>query len=120
MPRTRNTAGPRATPATRSRRARAGGRPGPARPDGVELTCREFVEFLGEYFDSRLPADARTAFDDHLAECPDCVRYLRSYADTVRLAREACGAPEDPVPPDVPGDLVRAILAANAAPGRDR
>ena len=75
----------------------------------IDLTCRELVDFVGDYLAGDLPPDVRTAFDAHLAECPECLTYLRSYADTVRLAR---GAGTDPVPPALPTSLVRAILVA--------
>jgi anti-sigma factor RsiW len=75
----------------------------------IDRTCRELVDFVGDYLAGDLPPDVRSAFDAHLAECPDCVAYLRSYEDTIRLAR---GAGADPVPAPVPTSLVRAILAA--------
>jgi len=75
------------------------------------LTCREFVEFLDEYLDGALMPERAAAFDDHLAACPSCVAYMKTYAATIELAREAFAA-DEPVPGDVPEDLVRAILAA--------
>ncbi len=80
----------------------------------VELTCRELADFVGDYLTGELAPEVRAVFDEHLAECPDCVAYLRTYEDTIRLARSA--AASDPVPPSVPDRLVRAILAAR----RDR
>jgi anti-sigma factor RsiW len=73
------------------------------------VTCQQFVEFTAGYLEGELPADARRHFDEHLAICPDCVRYLAQYRDTIKVGRLAC---EDALPPDVPEDLVRAILAA--------
>jgi len=75
-----------------------------------ELTCRELADFLADYFAGELGLDERSAFERHLAECPDCAAYLRSYAETIRLARDAYT--DDPVPAGVPEELVRAILAA--------
>ena len=77
-----------------------------------ELTCREVADFLADYLAGELGADDRSLFEEHLADCPECVAYLRSYADTIRLARNAWGEPDDPVPASVPEGLVRAILAA--------
>ena len=74
----------------------------------AELTCRDLAEFVADYQSGELAPEVRAAFDEHLAECPDCVTYLRTYADTIRLARGAAG----PVPVAVPEQLVRAILAA--------
>jgi anti-sigma factor RsiW len=78
------------------------------------MTCREFVEFLGAYLSDELPEDVRDAFDRHLAECADCTAYLRTYEQTVRLAKAVCVEPEGPVPAGVPEDLVQAILSACA------
>ena len=79
-----------------------------------ELTCRELTEFLADYFADELRPDERSLFEGHLAECPDCVAYLRSYAETMRLAKDAYD--DDPVQAGVPEQLVRAILAARARP----
>jgi anti-sigma factor RsiW len=72
------------------------------------MTCRELNEFLMEYLDGELPAAARAEFDEHLAVCEPCVRYLESYRATVRLAR-ACNG-DDHHPHGVPDELIRAIL----------
>jgi len=60
----------------------------------------------------------RARFDAHVAECPDCATYLRTYSDTIRLAKDAHA--DDPVPADVPEDLVRAILDARPPTRRRR
>lgn len=76
------------------------------------MNCRELTDFLGEYLDGALLASQRRVFDAHLAECADCVAYLESYRETVRLAGSLARDPEGPVPEDAPEALVRAILAA--------
>jgi anti-sigma factor RsiW len=75
------------------------------------LTCREFVDFLMAYLSGELPPGQRAVFEQHLGECPDCTSYLHSYRQTVRIEKIACGC-GDPVPADVPEELIRAILAA--------
>ena len=75
-----------------------------------ELTCRDVADFLMAYLDRELAPPQRLAFEAHLAACDECVRYLRSYARTVRLA-QASGRDADE-PADVPERLVRSILAA--------
>jgi anti-sigma factor RsiW len=75
------------------------------------VTCREFVDFVMAYLDGDLDAGERASFDAHLAVCPDCVRYLDEYRDTVAVVRlQAAG--DDELPADVPDDLVQAIVAA--------
>ncbi len=76
------------------------------------MTCRELIEVLVDYQAGVLATAARTAFDEHLALCPPCVAYLRTYEATIKLGRGACTNPDDEVPDDVPEELVRAILDA--------
>jgi anti-sigma factor RsiW len=76
------------------------------------MTCRELVEFLMNYLDGRLSESERLRFEEHLGECPDCVAYLATYREAVRLGKEACTAGGDAIPAEVPEDLVRAVLAA--------
>jgi anti-sigma factor RsiW len=68
------------------------------------------TEFLADYFARELSPDERSIFEGHLGECPDCVAYLRSYAETMRLAKDAYD--DDQIPAGVPDGLMRAILAA--------
>jgi anti-sigma factor RsiW len=72
------------------------------------VTCREFADFLLSYVDDELTPSARAAFDGHLAVCPDCVRYLDQYLDTITATPAAFS--EDAFA-SAPDDLVRAILA---------
>ena len=76
------------------------------------MTCRQLTDFIIDYHFGALSPDVRAQFEAHLAECADCVTYLKTYNDTVRLARGTLGPPDDPIPPDVPEKLVQAILAA--------
>jgi anti-sigma factor RsiW len=79
------------------------------------MTCREFIDFLMEYTEGAIPAAQRAKFDAHLAECPGCVDYLRTYQETVRLGNEALARTNTVVPEEVPEELVKAILAARAS-----
>jgi anti-sigma factor RsiW len=76
------------------------------------VTCREFTEFLADYLDGELSPLARSEFDLHLSRCPSCVAYMSTYSTTRELARVAMTKPDVPVPPEVPEELVRAVLAA--------
>ena len=78
------------------------------------MTCRDFVEFLSEYFSGELAVVERAELKAHLLECPACVAYLDSYRKTIQLLKAASAYPEDQVPEEVPERLVRAILAARA------
>ena len=83
------------------------------------MTCRQFAEFIAEYLDSQLPAGERAAFEEHLARCGNCARYLEGYRETIALGRRAFAAPGAPVPADVPEDLVTAIARARRVPPPD-
>jgi anti-sigma factor RsiW len=79
------------------------------------MTCREIADFLLDYQSDELPAEQRQFFDQHLAECPECVEYIRTYNRTVELGRAAYhdNCAEKPL---IPEELVRAILAAQSRP----
>ncbi len=76
------------------------------------MTCREVADFMMDYLSRELSADARTRFDHHLSLCANCRRYLASYEETVKLGKRAFDDEDAALPPDVPDDLVKAILAA--------
>ena len=73
------------------------------------MTCQQLVEFIGRYRDNELAPDVHAAFEQHLAVCPACVTYLKTYETSVLLAKASA---DDPVPAEVPESLVKAILAA--------
>ena len=72
------------------------------------LLCRDCVEFLDDYLDGQLKPDVRAKFESHLAQCPPCRDYLKTYQDTIRLGHSLCDDQEA----TVPEALVKAILAA--------
>ena len=76
------------------------------------MTCREFIEFLWRYIDEVLLPEEREEFEEHLAKCPHCVKYLQSYRQTAQLGKAAVTNLEDVVPGEVPEELITAILAA--------
>jgi anti-sigma factor RsiW len=47
------------------------------------LTCQELVELVTDYLEDALPAAARTRFDDHIARCTGCTRYLEQMRLTI-------------------------------------
>lgn len=76
------------------------------------MTCKELIDFLMGYVDGELPAKEGRLFEEHLNACPDCTAYLSSYREVVRLGKMICQPDEGELPPDVPEDLVEAILEA--------
>ena len=77
-----------------------------------QLTCRDVADFLSDYLACELNPAARAAFDAHLALCDECVVFIRSYEQTVRLAKAAFDCLDEPAEQRVPRQLVEAILAA--------
>jgi anti-sigma factor RsiW len=76
------------------------------------LCCRDLVGFLDEYLAGGLEPERRATFEAHLAVCPPCVEYLKSYQATIRMGKAAFTDPDAPVPDSVPEELVQAILKA--------
>jgi len=79
------------------------------------MTCREFADFMGDYLSGELALDSRAAFEQHLRLCANCQKYLAGYEETVKLGKQAFADDDAAVPQQVPEELVRAILAAQAA-----
>ena len=75
------------------------------------MTCREFNEFLIDYRSGGLTPEDCAHFEAHLAECSHCVMFLKSYEETIRLAKGTVQCPDEILPMDVPEELVQAILA---------
>ena len=75
----------------------------------AHVTCQQLIDFLMSYLDNELPAGQRAEFDRHMAACPSCVDYLKTYEQTVTLARTCT---TEAVPDEVPESLVQAILEA--------
>jgi anti-sigma factor RsiW len=52
------------------------------------MTCEEFVELVTAYLEGTLPAEDRVAFDEHMALCAGCDRYLTQFRATIDLLGE--------------------------------
>lgn len=79
------------------------------------MTCRELIDFLAEYLDDALPARQRIVFETHLLVCPACRDYLRTYKQSIHLARNSLCEIEGEVPDQAPEELIRAVLASRGA-----
>lgn len=76
------------------------------------MTCRDFADFLADYIANDLPPDILSAFEAHIAVCPNCVRYLAQYRDSIAMGQRAFANMQGSVSDDVPEDLISAILIA--------
>lgn len=81
------------------------------------MNCREFVEFLDRYLEADLPAGERSAFDEHIAECPACVHYLDGYRKSMQAVRKTLELEQ--LVSAAPRDLLAAILAAREKKATD-
>jgi anti-sigma factor RsiW len=54
-----------------------------------ELTCRELVDLVTDYFEGALPVAERARFDAHLADCEGCRLHLDQLRTTIRLVQSS-------------------------------
>ena len=79
------------------------------------ITCEELLTFLYQYLNRELSAEKAREFERHLAVCPMCVSYMKTYEETIQLGKGAYEDDADPAAEDMPPELVAAILAARKA-----
>ncbi len=80
----------------------------------VDLTCREVVELVTDYLETRLSPEDRTRFELHLVYCDPC----RTYVGQMRQVLTATGElTEDSVPPETRDSLLRAFRTWKAGGG---
>lgn len=78
-----------------------------------QITCEEFGDFMAEYLDGEMDRAERRRFEFHLQACPMCRTHMEEYRAAVELAKASAADTS----PDVPQELINAILAAR---DRDR
>ena len=69
------------------------------------LSCQELVELVTAYLEGALPAPDRARFEEHLASCTGCHRYVEQMRTTIRLVGRL-------TPSDLSADAERDLLAA--------
>jgi predicted anti-sigma-YlaC factor YlaD len=65
-------------------------------PGFEEVTCRQFVELVTDYWEGALPSDRVELLEQHLAICEGCRNYLEQMEATVRALPGTVTA--EPVP----------------------
>ena len=60
------------------------------------MTCQELTDRLPDYTSHDVDLAGRRAIEAHLMICDRCVRYLRDYEVTVRLARSTAARATKP------------------------
>lgn len=59
----------------------------PLRAGAGMLTCQEQVDLLADYLDGTLHPDISRALERHLADCPDCLNFIKTYQATTTWVR---------------------------------
>ncbi len=49
------------------------------------LVCQRVVELVTDYLEDTMPARERARFESHIADCPDCRRYLAQMRTTLAV-----------------------------------
>ncbi len=77
-----------------------------------EMCCKQIVEFMADYLEKELPDEAYKVFEQHIKDCGCCAEFLRTYRETILLCRECmCNKPPEDRP-EIPEQLVKAIMEA--------
>ncbi len=77
------------------------------------MICREFIAMIDEYLAVSSTAGDRAECEAHLATCPYCRDYLKTYRDTIGLLKDAiANTPDADVNPEVADALARAVMKA--------
>jgi anti-sigma factor RsiW len=64
-----------------------------------EVTCRQFVELVTDYFEGALPPRTLSHVEEHLVLCDWCVTYVEQVQATIASLREL-GEQRSPEAPD--------------------
>jgi len=80
------------------------------------MTCAELVELVTAYLEGTLSDEQRRAFDEHLALCPGCDRYLGQFRRTIDLLGEL---PEESLSPQTRERLLDAFAEWRSTSGTD-
>jgi len=68
------------------------------------MSCKELVDLMADYLEGQMEPDAARDLDRHLADCPPCLNFLKTYRATTRLIR---GVACEEIPPELGERLER-------------
>jgi predicted anti-sigma-YlaC factor YlaD len=54
----------------------------------ADLTCQELVELVSDYLEGALDEETTARFEQHVAHCPGCERYLNQMKETASILGE--------------------------------
>jgi anti-sigma factor RsiW len=58
-----------------------------AEPAGATITCEQVTALLIDYVAGDLDPATTLALEQHVQNCPDCIAFLRTYRESMRLTR---------------------------------
>ena len=73
------------------------------------VECSRVKKLLYEFVEGELPKDAQQKLQEHLGDCPGCLKYVETYRHTIELTHKHC-LPETPMP-DALKDKLREFIA---------
>ncbi len=76
------------------------------------VTCKQFLDELGEFLDESVQGDVRRELEEHLNECPNCWVICDTTKRTIEIYR---GVDPYPVPGEVHDRLVTALRKKTAS-----
>jgi anti-sigma factor (TIGR02949 family) len=53
------------------------------------FTCKESIDLLLDYLDGDMPEEQARHLEEHLAACPPCIDFLRTYRATPGICQRA-------------------------------
>ena len=62
------------------------------------MKCRDIGNLLHDYVEGLLDSPVQQQLDRHLADCPGCTAFIRTYKQTIHLAKEL---PCEEIPPEL-------------------
>lgn len=71
-----------------------------------EVTCRQFVELVTDYFEGALEDPTLTRVEEHLVLCDWCVTYVDQLRDTIAALGQL---PEDDAADAIVGTVLSAV-----------
>jgi anti-sigma factor RsiW len=67
-------------------------------------TCKQVTDLVLDYLTDKLSAGVKRSFERHLANCPDCVSFLKTYKKAVAVTK---AVKTDEIPARVRDNVLR-------------